>query len=91
MLTCRSLRLTLAMFAKECGPSLGLSLLVARHIVKLHNGMLGVQYEPQRRLHFTLLFPLAGAACSTILKHTGASFAPATSAVKIKPSKRVTW
>ncbi len=73
-----------AIFAKECSPSLGLSLLVACHIMKLHNGMLGVQYEPQRRLHFTLLFPLAGSACSP--PEDTAYRSPALP-VKIKPSK----
>ncbi len=71
-------------FAKECGPSLGLSLLIACHIMKLHNGMLGMQYEPQRRLHFTLLFPLAGSACS--LPEDTAYRSPALP-VKIKPCK----
>lgn len=75
------------MFAKECGPSFGLSLLIARNIVKLHNGMLGVQYEPQHRLNFTLLFPLVSAAC--LPSSTIAHRAPATSAVKIKSNKLV--
>ncbi len=73
-----------AAFAKECGSSFGLSLLIACHIMKLHNGMLGVRYEPQRRLHFTLLFPLADSACSPL---ADTDYRSPALPVQVKPNK----
>lgn len=64
-------------FAKKHGQSFGLSLLIALNIVKMHHGFMGAQYEPQRRLCFIMLFPLADLTSTTLeVKPTSVSLSP---------------